>query len=299
MWLGEQITERGIGNGISLIIFAGIVVGLPARGPRHCSQQIRSGTHQRSSTLVFAARRSWSWSSRSSSSSSAPSGASRSSTPSASSGGKIYGGQTTYLPLRVNTAGVIPLIFASRSSSFPQYARAVRSRRRLDEARSATSARHGPAALQPALRRRRSSSSATSTRRSSSTRSTWPTTCTSTAASSRASARARRRPTTSTRVLTRITLVGALYLAVVAILPEFLITGVQGRRAIPGIGPWLDARLPTLRHPGLRLQLLLRRHVAADRRRRRDGHGPADRVAARHAPLRRLPEEGPHPRARA
>ena len=34
MWLGEQITERGIGNGMSLIIFAGIVVGLPTRGDR-------------------------------------------------------------------------------------------------------------------------------------------------------------------------------------------------------------------------------------------------------------------------
>ena len=35
MWLGEQVTERGIGNGVSLIIFAGIVAGLPARGDQH------------------------------------------------------------------------------------------------------------------------------------------------------------------------------------------------------------------------------------------------------------------------
>ena len=38
MWLGEQITERGIGNGVSLIIFAGIVAGLPARRSTRCSQ---------------------------------------------------------------------------------------------------------------------------------------------------------------------------------------------------------------------------------------------------------------------
>ena len=43
MWLGEQITERGIGNGISLIIFAGIVVGLAARDLRRSSSQIRTG----------------------------------------------------------------------------------------------------------------------------------------------------------------------------------------------------------------------------------------------------------------
>ena len=43
MWLGEQITERGIGNGISLIIFAGIVAGLPARARRHA----RARAHRR------------------------------------------------------------------------------------------------------------------------------------------------------------------------------------------------------------------------------------------------------------
>ena len=43
MWLGEQITERGIGNGISLIIFAGIAAGLPARDRRHA----RAGAHRR------------------------------------------------------------------------------------------------------------------------------------------------------------------------------------------------------------------------------------------------------------
>ena len=68
-------------------------------------------------------------------------------------------------------------------------------------------------------------------------------------------------------------------------------------QSIPGIGPWLDAHLPELRDAGPRHHVLLRRHVAPHRRRRRDGHRPADRVAARHAELRRLPEEGPHPGA--
>ena len=50
------------------------------------------------------------------------------------------------------------------------------------------------------------------------------------------------------RILTRITLVGALYLAVVSVLPEFLITGVKVGRACPWIGPALDAALPRLGH---------------------------------------------------
>ena len=118
MWLGEQITERGIGNGISLIIFAGIVAGMPRppsadladvqgpgrrldRGPAHPDRG-------------HAARRR-----RRSSSSSAASAASRCSTPSASSAGKMYGGQSTHLPLKVNTAGVIPPIFASLAADVP------------------------------------------------------------------------------------------------------------------------------------------------------------------------------------
>ncbi len=97
-------------------------------------------------------------------------------------------------------------------------------------------------------------------------------------------------------VLTRITLIGSLYLVVVALIPEFLLMGFKVQ-SIPGIGPWLDAHLPELRDAGPRRHVLLRRHVAPHRGRRRDGHGPADRVAAGHAQLRRLPEEGPHPGA--
>ncbi len=116
MWLGEQITERGIGNGISLIIFCGIVVGIP-RGILQSMDLIKSGSMsvflavvivlfmavvltaivfveraQRRIPISYAKRQ---------------------------IGRKMFGGQNTHLPLRVNTAGVIPPIFASSLLLFP------------------------------------------------------------------------------------------------------------------------------------------------------------------------------------
>lgn len=116
MWLGEQITERGIGNGISLIIFCGIVVGIP-RGIMQSMDLIKSGSMsiflaviivllmaavltaivfveraQRRIPISYAKRQ---------------------------IGRKMFGGQNTHLPLRVNTAGVIPPIFASSLLLFP------------------------------------------------------------------------------------------------------------------------------------------------------------------------------------
>ena len=116
MWLGEQITERGIGNGISLIIFCGIVVGIP-RGIMQSLDLIKSGSMsiflavvivllmaavltaivfveraQRRIPISYAKRQ---------------------------IGRKMFGGQNTHLPLRVNTAGVIPPIFASSLLLFP------------------------------------------------------------------------------------------------------------------------------------------------------------------------------------
>jgi preprotein translocase subunit SecY len=116
MWLGEQITERGIGNGISLIIFAGIV----CRGPAAVVNTFRLVSTgemgivimlfilivmiavvgvivfveggQRRIPVQYAKR---------------------------VVGRKVYGGQTTHLPLKVNTAGVIPPIFASSIIMFP------------------------------------------------------------------------------------------------------------------------------------------------------------------------------------
>ena len=117
MWLGEQITERGIGNGMSLIIFAGIVVGFP-RALLDSFQMIQRGELSLLAALllvaamvlvvgaiVFVER-----------------GQRRIPVQYAKRvvGRRVYGGQTTHLPLRVNTAGVIPVIFASSIIAFPQ-----------------------------------------------------------------------------------------------------------------------------------------------------------------------------------
>jgi preprotein translocase subunit SecY len=117
MWLGEQITERGIGNGMSLIIFAGIVVGFP-RAVIDTFQMIQRGELSLIAALillaamfvvvgaiVFVER-----------------GQRRIPVQYAKRvvGRRVYGGQTTHLPLRVNTAGVIPVIFASSIIAFPQ-----------------------------------------------------------------------------------------------------------------------------------------------------------------------------------
>ncbi|MBF0202954.1 MAG: preprotein translocase subunit SecY [Desulfamplus sp.] len=116
MWLGEQITERGIGNGISLIIFAGIVARMPT-AIGNTLRLVSTGEmgiftiiilivlmviviaciifmeqSQRRIPVQYAKRM---------------------------VGRKMYGGQTSYLPLKINTAGVIPPIFASSIIMFP------------------------------------------------------------------------------------------------------------------------------------------------------------------------------------
>ncbi len=116
MWLGEQITERGIGNGISLIIFAGIVARLPV-AVANTFRLMKTGEltpffillllvfmvlvvgvivfvekGQRRIPVQYAKR---------------------------VVGRRVYGGQSTHLPLKVNTAGVIPPIFASSMLMFP------------------------------------------------------------------------------------------------------------------------------------------------------------------------------------
>jgi len=118
MWLGEQITEKGIGNGISLIIFAGIVSKIPSATQemvRIASKDISSlltilfllalliagivatiatNEGQRRIPVQYAKR---------------------------VVGRKVYGGQSTHIPLKLNHAGVIPVIFASVILSLPQY----------------------------------------------------------------------------------------------------------------------------------------------------------------------------------
>lgn len=116
MWLGEQITERGIGNGISLIIFAGIVARMPS-ALGSTVQLVQTGDMGFLilllllaimvgviGTIVFVER-----------------GQRRIPVQYAKRvvGRRIYGGQSTHLPLRVNTAGVIPPIFASSLIIFP------------------------------------------------------------------------------------------------------------------------------------------------------------------------------------
>jgi preprotein translocase subunit SecY len=116
MWLGEQITERGIGNGISLIIFAGIVARMPT-AISNSIRLLRTGEMgilvilflialmvavvgaivymergQRRIPVQYAKR---------------------------IVGRRMYGGQSTHLPLKINTAGVIPPIFASSIIMFP------------------------------------------------------------------------------------------------------------------------------------------------------------------------------------
>ena len=116
MWLGEQITERGLGNGISIIIFGGIVSGLP-NALASLLELVRTGSMNIISALlivvivaavtyfvVFVER-----------------GQRRILVNYAKRqvGNKIYGGQSSYFPLKLNMAGVIPPIFASSIILFP------------------------------------------------------------------------------------------------------------------------------------------------------------------------------------
>src|SRR5256885_1492723 len=118
MWLGEQITERGVGNGISLLIFAGIVIGLP-RGVQQVMGRVSGGDTMEIvgvlamvlalvaiiAFIVFveAARRKIpvSYAKR-------------------PVGRQLVGGQQTTMPLKLNMGGVIPVIFASSVLSMPQ-----------------------------------------------------------------------------------------------------------------------------------------------------------------------------------
>ena len=116
MWLGEQVTERGIGNGISMIIFSGIVSGLP-KAIGGTLELARTGEMNGAfiimlfllsisvtALVVFVER-----------------GQRRITInyPKRQEGRKLYGGQTSFLPLKINMAGVIPPIFASSIILFP------------------------------------------------------------------------------------------------------------------------------------------------------------------------------------
>jgi preprotein translocase subunit SecY len=238
MWLGEQISERGVGNGISLIIFAGIVVGVvPAIGNTAASMQsgnmnllkiipllafmvvvvafiVYMERAQRRIPVQYAKR---------------------------VVGRKIYGGQSTYLPLRVNTAGVIPVIFASSvimvpstlAAMFPnnQYVQDITGYLKYGEpiyylfqiaaivffSYFYVSIIFNPADLAENMRKYGGFIPGI-------------------------------RPGKRTeeyidRILTRLTLVGSLYLAAVSVLPEFLLTGIHVR-GLPVIGPRIENFFP-------------------------------------------------------
>jgi preprotein translocase subunit SecY len=237
MWLGEQISERGVGNGISLIIFAGIVVGLPHAVVTTLSG-MQTGTlsiikiillvafmvavvafivfmerAQRRIPVQYAKR---------------------------VVGRRVYGGQNTYLPLRVNTAGVIPVIFASSVIMVPQtIAKLIQQpwmQKIADQLQWGQpiyyllyvvaiiffsyfyiSIIFNPADTAENMRKYGGFIPGIRS--------------------------GKRTAEYIDRILTRITLVGALYLAAVSVLPEFLLTGFKVQN-LPWIGPGLDAALP-------------------------------------------------------
>ena len=245
MWLGEQISQRGIGNGMSLIIFAGIVVGLL---PAVKDMYDKVATNEWSvltvlvllvfmvavvAFVVIVER-----------------GQRRISVQYAKRvvGRRVLGGQSTHLPLRVNTGGVIPVIFASSILTFPQTFGIVSKNALLIRITDAlkigeplynilyvggiiffcyfyTSIVFNPNEVAdnmrkyggfiPGIRPGKKTAEYVNT------------------------------------ILTRITLVGALYLAIVAIIPEFMYVGFHVQN-IPFIGPRLDAVLPAFITQGLR-----------------------------------------------
>jgi preprotein translocase subunit SecY len=237
MWLGEQITERGIGNGMSLIIYAGIVVGLP-RAVLQMVEQMQAGQIGLIrilvlimvmmlvvAAIVFVER-----------------GHRRVTVQYAKRvvGRRMYGGSSTHIPLKVNTGGVIPVIFASSILAFPAtiagafkgpWVESVTTQLGLgmplynllyvtgiifftyfytaiifnpdDVAENMR--KYG--GFVPGIRPGKRTAEYIDT------------------------------------ILTRITLAGAIYLAMIALLPNFLISGFKVA-PIPFIGEWLDANLP-------------------------------------------------------
>jgi preprotein translocase subunit SecY len=240
MWLGEQITERGIGNGMSLIIYAGIVVGLP-RGVIAIFDQLRTGQMGLIRLLllivvmilvvgaiVFVER-----------------GSRRVTVQYAKRvvGRRMYGGASTHIPLKVNTGGVIPVIFASSILAFPatiismfrpqpggwadrltaQLAIGMPLYNLLYVAGIIFFAYFYTAIIfnpdDVAENMRKYGGFVPGIRPGKRTAEYIDT------------------------ILTRITLAGAIYLAMIAVLPEFLITGFKVE-PIPLIGPWLDSVIP-------------------------------------------------------
>ena len=245
MWLGEQITERGIGNGMSLLIFAGIVVGLP-RAVITTFDQMQTGQISLLrvvflmvmmiavvAAIIFVER-----------------GHRRITVQYAKRvvGRRQYGGSSTHIPLKVNTGGVIPVIFASSILSFIAtggnfFAVGGRARAFFDQFQYSmplynllyvvgivffayfyTAIIFNPddvaenmrkyGGFIPGIRPGKRTAEYIDT------------------------------------ILARITLVGAIYLCIIALIPEFMLTGFKVA-PIPFIGESLDAALPAWFTQGL------------------------------------------------
>jgi preprotein translocase subunit SecY len=237
MWLGEQITERGVGNGMSLIIYAGIVVGFPG-AVMQTFDQMRTGQigfirililmvlmAVVVAAIVFVER-----------------GHRRVTVQYAKRvvGRRMYGGSSTHIPLKVNTGGVIPVIFASSILAFPATIAGMFKGAWVETLTAQlgfgmplynllyvvgiifftyfyTAIIFNPddvaenmrkyGGFVPGIRPGKRTAEYIDT------------------------------------ILTRITLAGAIYLALIALLPNFLIAGFKVA-PIPVIGDWLDANLP-------------------------------------------------------
>ena len=248
MWLGEQITERGIGNGMSLIIFAGIVVNFP-RAVIATIDQMQTGQiglltmaflvvlmvgviaaiiyvergHRRI-TVQYAKR---------------------------VVGRRQYGGSSTHIPLKVNTGGVIPVIFASSILTFPQTLSGMFTPGGWADGAMRQIAYGMPlynllyvvgiiffAYFYTAIIFNPDDVSENMRKYGGFIPGIRP---------------GKRTAEYIDTILARITIVGAVYLAMVAILPEFLLTGFKVA-PIPFIGESLDAMLPRFITQGLNVQ---------------------------------------------
>ena len=241
MWLGEQISERGVGNGMSLIIFAGIVIGLPRAVEEIYTQVFVTRQWNALQLLlilvvmvavvafiVLVER-----------------GERRIPVQYAKRvvGRRVLGGQSTHLPLKVNAGGVIPVIFASSMLTFPQTLAMV------------PMVKNNPwmSAMLAAIRH------------------SQPLYVLLYVAGimffcffyvsiifnpNEAADNMRKyggfvpgiRPGRNTaefmnKILTRITVVGGLYLAILSIIPEIMISGIK-LQSLPLLGNWIDANFP-------------------------------------------------------
>jgi preprotein translocase subunit SecY len=238
MWLGEQITERGIGNGMSLIIFAGIVVNFP-RAVIATFDQLRTGqigllTLAILTVVMVAVVAAIIYVER---------GHRRITVQYAKRvvGRRQYGGSSTHIPLKVNTGGVMPVIFASSILTFPATLSGMFPPGGWMDAAVRQIGYGMPlynllyvvsivffAYFYTAIIFNPDDVSENMRKYGGFIPGIRP---------------GKRTAEYIDTILARITLVGAIYLALVAILPEFLLTGFK-TGPIPFIGPTLEANLP-------------------------------------------------------